>query len=190
MWGTFLCTIDLAEQGCKLVHGEVGKRDVLGVERVGPAELVGDLPGDALEDRVAEQSNLKSAHIGELSPAHRSVQQSDRSCERSSVGATSWCPGAITACSCASRRATSGPITYLGMESPHHSVRCSPPSSHTLDSVAAEMPCRSSGSRIAVASSARAEKRREARERPRQGIDKRCVVAKGLVLQPQPEDHG
>ena len=36
---------------------ELGQGEVLGLERVGPPELVGDLPRDALKDAVSEQSN-------------------------------------------------------------------------------------------------------------------------------------
>jgi hypothetical protein len=46
----------------------------------------------------------------------------DKTCERSSVGATSRCSQAITAVSCAKRTATSGPTTYLVIGRP--SAQC------------------------------------------------------------------
>jgi hypothetical protein len=35
---------------------ELRQSDVLGDERVGPPELIGDLPGDVLKDAVTEQA--------------------------------------------------------------------------------------------------------------------------------------
>jgi hypothetical protein len=40
---------------------QLGQCDVLGVERVGPPELVGDLPCDVLKDTVSEQSDPQRA---------------------------------------------------------------------------------------------------------------------------------
>jgi CPA1 family monovalent cation:H+ antiporter len=45
---------------------ELGQRDVLGVKRVGPSELVGDLPRDVLQDTISEQPNPQAAHVVEL----------------------------------------------------------------------------------------------------------------------------
>jgi hypothetical protein len=45
---------------------KLGQGDVLGVKRVGPAELAGDLPGDVLEDTVPEQPDPQPAQVAEL----------------------------------------------------------------------------------------------------------------------------
>src|SRR6266516_5931017 len=47
---------------------KLGQGDVLGVKRVRPPELVGDLPCDVLKDAVSEQPDPQPAHIGEPSP--------------------------------------------------------------------------------------------------------------------------
>jgi hypothetical protein len=48
------------DEGVRL---ELRQGDVLGVERVGPTELVGDLPGNAPEDTVAERSNAQTSDV-------------------------------------------------------------------------------------------------------------------------------
>ncbi len=45
---------------------QLGERDVLGVERVGPSQLVGDLPGDGLQYSVTQQSDPQSTHVVEV----------------------------------------------------------------------------------------------------------------------------
>jgi len=63
---------------------ELGQGNVLGVQRVRPPELVGDLPGDVLQDMVAEQPDPQPAHVaqpqpgillGHLAAAYRLVQE-------------------------------------------------------------------------------------------------------------------
>ncbi len=58
--------------------------DVFGVERVGPADLISDLPGDLLKDAVSEQPESQPADVrqgivgsrsGQLTPARALVQQ-------------------------------------------------------------------------------------------------------------------
>ena len=47
---------------------ELGQSDVLGVKRVRPPELVGDLPCDVLKEAVFEQADPHPAHVVEASP--------------------------------------------------------------------------------------------------------------------------
>ncbi len=46
---------------------ELGQSDVLGVKRVRPSELVGDLPRDALKDAISEQPDPQAAYVVEAS---------------------------------------------------------------------------------------------------------------------------
>lgn len=66
------------------VGQKLGERDVLGVDGVGPAELVCDLPRDVLQHAVAEHSTPQRAHVvqlslrvvlGQLTAAYGSVEE-------------------------------------------------------------------------------------------------------------------
>jgi hypothetical protein len=97
----------------------------VGAGPLGPGERAAapfsDLPRGPLPDALAEQSDRQSADavqtlvrvlLRDLAAAGRLVEKRHRSCDRSSVGATSWCSLAVTACRSASANATSGP-TYV-----------------------------------------------------------------------------
>jgi len=58
---------ELPVEGDQGVGPELGQGDVLGVERVGPPELVGD-PCEVLKDAVCEQPDPQPAHVAEPSP--------------------------------------------------------------------------------------------------------------------------
>ena len=60
--GTCECGVH-ADEGIGL---KLGQGDVLGHEGVGPAKLVGDLPGEALQHAVAKQAQPKATQVVEL----------------------------------------------------------------------------------------------------------------------------
>lgn len=60
--GTCECGVR-ADEGIGL---KLGQGDVLGHEGVGPAKLVGDLPGEALQHSVAQEAQPKATQVVEL----------------------------------------------------------------------------------------------------------------------------